>query len=86
MPVLFPRREMQAYYQTISFLAPAAVTENGLWNFPAFTAPNPLGNVWEGGWPKDLGEGNFLAFFFRFPTFITMRSFRPCNLHHPQPA
>jgi hypothetical protein len=58
LPVLYEKREMAAYYELISFIAPAAAAEMGLWNMDAFSAPNPFGNIWPGGWPANLSEAS----------------------------
>jgi hypothetical protein len=58
LPLLFPEREEKAYYQLVSYLAPAGVTETGLWNMTSFTGSNPLHASWPGGWPANLLEAS----------------------------
>ena len=58
LPVLFPRRERAAQWELISYLAPAAAAEVGLWGLRPFSAPVPLDAVWPGGFPANLSEAS----------------------------
>eukprot|EP00039_Didymoeca_costata_P015210 m.254668 g.254668 ORF g.254668 m.254668 type:complete len:508 (+) comp16176_c0_seq1:191-1714(+) len=59
LPILYKAREERAFYQLVSYLAPAAAFETGRLNFPPFSSPIPFPNVvWPGGWPSSLAESS----------------------------
>ena len=62
LPMLYPAREERAYFQLVSFLAPAGATEMQIYDLAPFTgsfAGSPRGrSLWPGGWPADLAEAS----------------------------
>ena len=80
LPLMYPARELEAFYELISFLAPAAATEVGLLGMRPFSRAIPFPSahpMWPGGFPANLSEasdrivyGIFNQHKVDFPNFL----------------